>query len=49
MTPVMQSKLFAKDGIHAGNCFAAALASLLDLPLWMVLACAVLPPAAGAV
>ncbi len=36
MTPVKQSKLYAKDGIHNGNCFAACLASLLDLPLWMV-------------
>lgn len=36
MTPVMQSKLYAKDAIHNGNCFAACLASLLDLPLWMV-------------
>lgn len=36
MTPVKQSKLYAVDGIHCGNCFAACLASLLDLPLWMV-------------
>jgi hypothetical protein len=36
MTPVKQTKLYAKDGIHNGNCFAACLASLLDLPLWMV-------------
>jgi hypothetical protein len=36
MTPVMQSKLFCKDGIHSGNCYAACLASMLDLPLWMV-------------
>lgn len=36
MTPVMQSKLYAKDAVHNGNCFAACLASLLDLPLWMV-------------
>jgi hypothetical protein len=36
MTPVMQSKLYVPDAIHRGNCFAAALASLLDLPLWMV-------------
>lgn len=32
----MQSKLYAKDAIHNGNCYAACLASLLDLPLWMV-------------
>jgi hypothetical protein len=36
MTPVSQTKLATADGIHPGNCFAAALASLLDLPLWMV-------------
>lgn len=36
MTPAKQSKLWTADGIHNGNCFAACLASLLDLPLWMV-------------
>lgn len=36
MTPVKQSKLYAPDAIHNGNCFAACLASMLDLPLWMV-------------
>jgi hypothetical protein len=36
MTPVKQTKLYGKDGIHNGNCYAACLASLLDLPLWMV-------------
>lgn len=36
MTPIKQSKLYAVDGIHNGNCYAACLASLLDLPLWMV-------------
>jgi hypothetical protein len=36
MTPVKQSKLYSADAIHSGNCFAACLASLLDLPLWMV-------------
>lgn len=36
MIPVKQSKLYAKDGIHSGNCYAACIASLLDLPLWMV-------------
>lgn len=36
MTPVMQSKLYYPDGIHNGNCYAACLASILDLPLWMV-------------
>jgi hypothetical protein len=36
MTPVNQSKLYAPDGIHNGDCYAACLASLLDLPLWMV-------------
>lgn len=36
MIPVKQTKLYAPDGIHNGNCLAACLASLLDLPLWMV-------------
>ena len=36
MTPVNQSKLYHPEGIHNGNCYAASLASLLDLPLWMV-------------
>lgn len=36
MTPTAQSKLFHPEGIHSGNCYAACLASLLDLPLWMV-------------
>jgi hypothetical protein len=36
MTPVHQSKLYSQDAIHNGNCYAACLASLLDLPLWMV-------------
>jgi hypothetical protein len=34
--PVKQSKLYAPDGIHNGDCMAACLASLLELPLWMV-------------
>lgn len=36
VTPVAQTKLYGPDGIHNGNCFAACLASVLDLPLWMV-------------
>jgi hypothetical protein len=36
MTPVRQTKLYSADGIHNGNCYAACLASLLDLPLWMI-------------
>jgi hypothetical protein len=36
MKPVRQSKLYSPDGIHNGNCLAACLASLLELPLWMV-------------
>jgi hypothetical protein len=36
MKPVKQSKLWTPDAIHNGNCLAAAFASLLDLPLWMV-------------
>lgn len=36
MVPVAQTKLYAKDAIHSGNCFAACLASLLEVSLWMV-------------
>lgn len=36
MRPVKQSKLYSPEGNHSGNCFAACMASLLDLPLWMV-------------
>ena len=36
MTCVDQSKLYHPEGIHNGDCYAACLASLLDLPLWMV-------------
>lgn len=36
MIPVKQTKLYSADGIHNGNCLAACLASLLELPLWMV-------------
>ena len=36
MKPVKQTKLYSADGIHSGNCLAACLASLLEIPLWMV-------------
>ena len=36
MKPVMQDKLYVPDGIGNGNCFPACLASLLEIPLWMV-------------
>ncbi len=36
MTPVNQANLYTPDGIGNGDCFAACLASLLDIPLWMV-------------
>ena len=36
MTPVMQDRLYSPQGLGNGNCMAACLASLLDLPLWMV-------------
>jgi hypothetical protein len=36
MTPQKQTKLYSKDGGHNGNCFAACIASLMDIPLWMV-------------
>lgn len=36
MTPTKQTKLYQADGHHSGNCWQACLASILDLPLWMV-------------
>lgn len=36
MRPVMQDKLYSAEGIGNGNCFPACLASLLEVPLWMV-------------
>jgi hypothetical protein len=36
MTPVRQSVLYPADGIGNGDCLVACLASLLDMPLWMV-------------
>lgn len=36
MKPVMQSKLYQADAPMRGNGHAAALASLLEIPLWMV-------------
>lgn len=36
MRPVKQDRLYSPEGIGNGNCFAACLASLLDIPLWMV-------------
>lgn len=36
MKPVDQSKLYHPDGIHNGDCLIACLASLLEVPLWMV-------------
>lgn len=36
MKPVIQDKLYSPDGIGNGNCFPACLASLLEIPLWMV-------------
>lgn len=36
MTPVDQTKLYTPDGGHPGNCFAACIASIMDMPLWMV-------------
>lgn len=34
--PVFQSKLYQPDAPMRGNCRAASIASLLELPLWMV-------------
>jgi hypothetical protein len=36
MKQVFQTKLHSSEGIHNGNCLAACLASLLEIPLWMV-------------
>lgn len=36
MKPVKQNVLFDKGAIGNGNCLAASLASLLEIPLWMV-------------
>ncbi len=36
MIPVMQDRLYSEEGIGNGNCLAAAIASVLELPLWMV-------------
>lgn len=36
MTPQMQDRLYLPDGLGNGNCLAACVASILDLPLWMV-------------
>ena len=36
MTPVAQDKLYVHDGIGNGNCFPACLASILEIPLWMI-------------
>ena len=32
----MQTKLYTPDAAEPGNCFAAAVASVLEVPLWMV-------------
>lgn len=36
MRAVKQDRLYSPEGIGNGNCFAACLASLLEIPLWMV-------------
>jgi hypothetical protein len=36
MKPVMQTKIHSEDSVGNGNCLTAALASILELPLWMV-------------
>ncbi len=36
MKPVKQVCLYSDEGIGNGDCFAACLASLLEIPLWMV-------------
>lgn len=36
MKPVQQANLYLEDGAGNGDCYNACLASLLELPLWMV-------------
>ena len=36
MKPVMQSKLYRDDAPMRGNCRAACVASILEIPLWMI-------------
>lgn len=36
MKPVSQTVLYGEDAYGNGNCFDACLASLMELPLWMV-------------
>lgn len=36
MKPVTQSKLYAADAPMRGNCRAACVASILEIPLWMI-------------
>lgn len=36
MTPAPQTVLYGEQAMGNGNCYTACLASLLDLPIWMV-------------
>lgn len=36
MRPVLQTQLYGDNAIGNGNCVAAAMASILELPLWMI-------------
>lgn len=36
MKPVFQTKLYAPESLHRGDCMAACIASLLECELWMV-------------
>lgn len=36
MKPILQTQLYGENAMGNGNCVAAAMASVLELPLWMV-------------
>lgn len=36
MRPILQTQLYGDNAIGNGNCVAAAMASILELPLWMI-------------
>lgn len=36
MKPILQTQLYGDNAIGNGNCVAAAMASILEIPLWMI-------------
>ncbi len=36
MKPILQTQLYGENAMGNGNCVAAAMASVLEIPLWMV-------------